>query len=55
MADEQKLFRVWESGLKNSTYQMIMATTMMKAKEAYAAEWTLSISTLEAEEMATTE
>lgn len=51
MDTETSVYRVWEAGLKGSTYEDIRATTLMKAKEIYAQKWALSVSTLMGEEI----
>lgn len=48
---ETSFYIVWEAGLKGSTSEQIEASTAMKAKEAYARKWSLSVSNLIAEEI----
>ena len=48
---EKCTYRVWEYGLKGSTYEDIKAPTAFKAKEIYAKKWAISISNLDAEEI----
>lgn len=51
MDDDKGTYRIWETGLRGSTWVEIKATSLMKAKEAYAAMWGESVSNLDGEEI----
>lgn len=50
---ELEEFSVWEDGLRGSTREVIEAPTQLKAMEAYAQKWALSISNVRAEKVQT--
>jgi hypothetical protein len=44
-------YRIWEAGLKGSTYEDIKAKTLWEAKGIYSKKWGVSLSELGGEEV----